>query len=110
MISFFVYIGGLVFQSLVDGEEMLHLLDHMGGKLGNVMVAVIGRIVEGNGNDLFVPLAAVEHGNHTDGVGADEGQGCYRLGAEQQYIQRIAVVTVGAGDEAVVCRVMRGGI
>ena len=72
--------------------------------------AVVGGIGEGNGNDLVVQLAAVVHPHTTDGVDLHQGHGVDGLGAKHQYVQRVSVVGVGAGDEAVVGGIVGGGV
>ena len=102
--------GLLALQSLVDGEEVGHLVEDVVGQFGDVLVVFIGGVGEGDGNDLLVVLAVVQHGDVADGVAAHQGQGIQHLGAQHQHVQGVAVVAVGAGDEAVVGGVVGGGV
>lgn len=47
-------------------------------------------------------LALVEHSHDADGLGAEEREGHDGLLHQHQDVQRIVVLAVGAGDEAVV--------
>ena len=85
-VALLVYIGGFIFQCLINGEEMLHFFNHMGGQLGDVMVAVVIGVIERNGDNLFILFAAVQHGDDTDGIRTYQSQGDHRLRAEQQYV------------------------
>lgn len=55
-VALLVYIGGFIFQCLINGEEMLHFFNYMGGQLGDVVVAVVIGVIERNGNNLFILL------------------------------------------------------
>jgi hypothetical protein len=50
---------------LVDMEEVLHFLQIMLRKIGDVEVFVVIRIVTGHGENLVVRLAAIQHPEHT---------------------------------------------
>ena len=102
--------GLLALQGLVDREEVLHLVKEVGGQIHQVVVGVVGGIGEGDGDDLLVVLAAVQHGDVADGVAAHQCEGVDFLRTEHQHVQRIAVVAVGAGNEAVVGGVVGGGV
>ena len=54
---------------------MLNFLELVLWKLGNIMITVEERVVEGNGDNLFVGLVIVDHCNHTDRVAFNQGKG-----------------------------------
>ena len=102
-----VHDGLLDLQGLVDGEEVAHLLEGVAGQLGDVVVHVVVGVVLADGDYLLVHLAAVLHRDDAYRPAAHEGHGLYGLGADDQHVQRVPVVAVGAGDKAVVGGVMR---
>ena len=105
-----LYSGLLVFKLLVDRKEMHDLVEDMRGQLVDRRDAEVGGVGEGDGNDLIVHLAAVDHTHHADGVDADERERIDRLGAEDKHVQWVSVISVGARDKAVVGGVVRRGI
>ena len=94
---------------LVDLEEVTHLVKSVNGKLVDVLVLVVVGVVEGDGNDLFVVSAVVDHGDNSDGVSSHQRKGLDGLGAEQKHVEGVSVITQRAGNESVVCRVVGGG-
>src|SRR5262249_15112440 len=62
--------------------------------------------IDMNGNDLVVLSLLVAHPHQADGAGAEQHAGDDRLLAEDQHVERVAVVAVGARDETVVGRVV----
>ena len=105
----FVYNSVLVFQRLVNGEEMTHFFENMGLQVVDGLDGIVIRIGVGDGNDLFVQSAAVSHFDNADGIALHQCQRNQRFGADQQYIQRVIVVCIGQGNKAVVGRVVGGG-
>ena len=101
---------GLVFEVFVHRKEVPHLIKNMGGQLVDVGILVVVGIVEGDGDDLFVSAAVIDHGDDADGVGTHQCERLERLGAEQQHVERIVIVAVGTGNEAVVGRVVGGRV
>ena len=102
--------AGGVLQLLVHREEVLHLVEDMPGQLGDVLVIVVSGVVKGDGDDFLILAAAVVHDDDADGVAPHQGHGDDVLRAEHQHVQGVAVVSVGAGDKAVVGRVVGGGV
>ncbi len=102
--------GLFSFQLLIDGEEMAHLLENMLGKLINVLIHIIHRVVERDRDDLFIVFAIVDHRDHTDRIAANQAQRNQRFRTEHQHIQRVTVVPIGAGNEPVVRRIVGGGV
>jgi len=51
----------LMLKILVNREEMAHFLKNMRGKLAYIGISVIGRVVKGYCDNLFVALAVVHH-------------------------------------------------
>ena len=89
---------------------MRHLIKNMPRQIHDVVIHIIHGVGEGDGDDLFIVFAAVGHGDIADGVAAHQRQRLQRLRAQDQNIQRVVVVAVGAGDKAVVRGIMSGGI
>ena len=81
-VAFFIDCGGLVLQCFIYCEEMLHLVHHMTGQLGNIMIAVIIRIIERYCNDLLIVFAVIQHGDHTDRIRSYQSHRLYRLGTQ----------------------------
>ena len=96
----------LVLQRLVVLEEALELPHPVGGHLGDVGdVGVLG-VVGGDGDELVVLPLVVPHAHHADDLGLHDGERHDVLLAVDQDVERIPVVAVGAGHEAVVGRVV----
>ena len=110
-ISSYMFDGGLlVLQLLVNREEVHDFVEDVGGQLVDGLDAMVGGVREGNRNDLVVQLTAVVHPHTADGVDLHQGHGVDGLGAQHQHVQGVAVVGVGAGDEAVVGGVVGSGV
>ena len=97
---------GLILQILINREEVAHFVKDVSRQLVDVGVHIVVGIVEGNGNDLFIVMPVIDHGDHTDGIGAYQCQRLQRFGADEQYVQRVTVIAVGTGNKAVVCRIV----
>ena len=102
--------GFLIFQVFVDGEEVTHLLKDVPRELVDVGVLIIGGIAEGNGDDLGVVSAVIDHRNDPDGVGAHEHEGLDGLRAKEKHVEGVVVLAIGAGDKAVVGGIVRRGM
>ena len=89
--------GVLALQRLVYAEEVGHFVKNVSGKLRNVLVLIVGRVGEGDCDYLLVITSAVQHGDVTNGIAAHQREGVKGLGAENQNVQRVAVITVGMG-------------
>ena len=61
-----------VFQLLVDGEEMLHLVENMPGQLVDVVIAVVSGVVKGDSNNFFILAAPIVHDDHTNGIASHQ--------------------------------------
>ncbi|MPN33203.1 hypothetical protein SDC9_180687 [bioreactor metagenome] len=85
-ILYFVYHSFFIFQILIDGKEVAHLREDMSRQLVDILIGAIGRIIEGNGNDLFVQLAGIQHIHYSDRVAANHAQGMDGFAAKNQYI------------------------
>src|SRR5215212_4132704 len=57
-----------------------------------------------------VDALLVPHPHHADAAGLDDSQRIYRLLTEHQYVQRIAIVTVGPRNESVISRVVHRAV
>ena len=80
------------------------------GQLGDVMIGIVGRILKRDGDDLFVHAALILHRQNADGIALHKAQRTDGLGAKHKNVQRVAVLRPGTGDEAVVRRIVGGGI
>ena len=100
----------LPFQCFVYCKEMAHFLELVLRQVGHVLEVVVGRIVKGNCNDLLVPVALVLHDDHPDGVTTHQSHRADLFGTQDQDIQRIPVTGESPGDEAVIGRVVGGGV
>ena len=81
-VAFFIDCGGLVLQCFIYCEEMLHLVHHMTGQLGNIVISVIISIIERYCNDLLIVFAVIQHGDHTDRIRSYQSHRLYRLGTQ----------------------------
>src|SRR3954468_18559215 len=100
----------LVLEHLVVFEEPAHHPQHVGRQLGLVAVIGIRRVAHADRHDLIVNPLLVTHPHHADGARVDDGQGEDRLLSQHQHVERIAVVAVGARDEAVVGGIVDGAV
>ena len=103
----FIYDGLFALEGLVDSEEVRHFVKNVLRKFGNVLVGIVCRVVERYCDYLIVKCAVVEHRNYADRVAFYECERFDRLGAEDENVEWVAVVGIGTGDKAVVCRVVR---
>ncbi len=82
----------------------------MGRQLRDVAPEIELGIVHMHRDDLVVRAFLVLHGDDADGVGPEEAERRDdRLPAQHEHVQRIAVLAVRPGQEAVVGRVMDSG-
>ena len=102
--------GFLVFKRLVDAEEVPHFVKNVLRQLVDALVLVVGRVAERDRDDFFVVSAVVDHRNDADGVAAHQRHRLNRLRAEDENVQRVVVVAVGARNEAVIRRIVRRGV
>ena len=100
----------LVFERLIHLEKVHHLLENVLGQFADVPIAVIRRVAEGDGDDLLVQAAAVRHFDDSDGIAPHQGHGIDGRVAEDEHVQRVAVVRQRAGQKAVVGGIDRGSI
>ena len=105
-----VDIDRLVLQRAIDLEEVAHFLDEVRREVGDVVIGVIGRVGEGDGDDLFVLHPIVHHGDDADRVAPHERQRVERFRTQHEHIERVAVGPKRLGDEAVIGRVVRRGV
>ena len=110
LVADFLYRCHLMFEHFIDLEEMHHLLEYVLGQFVNVVIVLVVRVVQRNGNYLFVKLAAVHHLYYAYGHAGDERHGIDALVAEDQNVQRIAVVGKRTGNKPVICGIYGRGI
>jgi len=99
-----------VFGGFVVLKEAFHLTHGVGGELVVMVIIRVCRVDDVDGNDLVVESLFVAHAHHTNGAGLDDGEGLDGLLTQDEDIERVAVIAVGAGDETVVRRVVDSGI
>lgn len=92
----------LVLQLLVVLEEAVDLVEQVLGEFADVGVVRDGHVVLGDGDDLVVLLALVDHAHHPDDLGLDEAERLHAHAAEHQDVEGVLVVAVGLRDEPVV--------
>ena len=109
-LAYLVYCGVLVLKVLVYLEEVAHFVESVSGELIDVFVLIVVGIVEGNGDNLLVVSAVVDHGDNSDGVCSYKSHRLERLGAEKKNVKRVSVVAVGSRNESVVCGIVGRGI
>lgn len=102
--------GLLILQGFIDRKEMLHLVENVGRQILDILILIIGRIGKGDRDDLFIPPSVVQHIDVPDRVAPHQGQRLQGFGAKHQNVQGIVIVTVGAGNKAVVCGIVGRGI
>ena len=89
---------------------MADFREQVRGQFAHIVVGVVGRVLKRDGDDLLVQAALVQHGDHADGIAAHQAQGLDDLTGEHQHIQRVVIICVSAGDQAIIGGIMRGGI
>ena len=61
-------------------------------------------------DNLFVGASRVYHVDDADGVHVNQRHAVYGLGADYENVERVIVLGVGAGDKAVICRIVGGSV
>ena len=69
--------------------------------VGLLKRTVLG-IVPRDGQDLVIPFAAIEHGHHADGSSLHQRQRRECFLTQHKYVERIIVLGIGLGNEAVI--------
>ena len=100
----------LALQLLVNTEEVRHFIKNMSRKLTDIVVAVVGGVIERDSDDLVIGRTVVYHRNNADRIALNQRQRINRFGAKHQNVQRVAVLGICSGDKAVVCGLVSGGI
>ena len=96
----------LAFEVLVDRKEVGNLFQDVGVDVGILVHIVVARISFAYTEDLFVALTLVDHLEYADGADLLDAAGKAGGIDQHEHVERIAVVAEGAGNEAVVARVM----
>ena len=86
------------------------LLEHVGVDLGEVPDVFVAGVVLADAEHLLVAEALVEHLEDTDGANLHDATGEAGGVDENEAVEGVAVVTEGAGDEAVVAGIVDGGV
>src|SRR5271156_4161315 len=105
-----VYLYRFAFQLLVVLKEAAQHEQAVGRHFGRFAISVELRILGGNGDDLVIFLASIDHGHEADGAGVDDGERGYGLLTEDEDIDGIVVFGKGLRDEAVVGGIVDGGV
>src|SRR5690242_11889354 len=101
---------GLLLEHLVVQEESFELAQSMWRQLTDVRVVLVLRIVDVHGDDLVILALLVAHREHADRARAQDTERQHRLLTEYQHVERVAVVAVRLWQEAVIRRVVHGGV
>ena len=96
-------------QVLVDGEEVLDLGDQVVADVGEVAQVVTAVVRGRHADDLVVAAGFVGHPEHGDRAALDQAARERRLRDQHERVERVAVLTEGALDVAVVGRVLGRG-
>ena len=105
-----VHLDGLALELLVVLEEPPQHRQPVRRHLGRFAVAVELGSSRRDGDDLVVLLARVDHRHQADRAGVDERERDDRLLAQHQHVERVVVLGERLRDEAVVGRVVDGGV
>ena len=97
-------------ERLVNFKKMVHFFEDMAGELTEVCIDVVGRLAEGDGDDFFVGLAVVHHVYYAYRIALHERRGQDRFAAQNEHVERIAVVGERARNKAVTCRIYGGSV
>jgi hypothetical protein len=92
----------LILQLLIVLEEPMHLIEQMLRYILKLINMPQRLIISGDGDDLIVLLALVEHMHDADDLGLDQAHGLDLDGAQHQDVERVVVLAVGLRDEPVV--------
>src|SRR5215213_2548584 len=93
----------------VDAEKVLDLEQQVLANVVDVSNVVSADIRRRNADDLVVTAGLIPHPEHGNGSTGDQAPGKRRLRHEHQGVERIAVLTEGSLDEAVVGGILRRG-
>lgn len=96
----------LVFEFLVDGEEMFDFAAEVGKQLRDGGDLVVQGIVLLDGEDFLVRLGAVNHAQEADGADLDEAAAEGWLFGDGEDIERVAVLAERAGNETVIAGIV----
>src|SRR5450631_535746 len=94
---------------LVSLKEVLDLQPVEGADVLEVLDVGYPGVVCGHHQDLVVPSSLVGHVEQADRARADQASGERRLLKQDESVQRVAILSQGVLDVAVVGRVTRGG-
>lgn len=100
----------LVFQRLINLEEVLHFLEYVAGQLLDFGVAVVRGLLKGYCDNFGVLFALVRHIYNADGVALYNRGWQNGFAAKHQNVQRVAVVGKRARNKAVARGVNGGGV
>ena len=97
-----LYLNLLALELLVILEEAAQDEEAMIREVARFEILAEFGIVGGDGDDLVVAGARIDHGHHADGACLDEGEWLDRFLAKDEDIERIVIFRVSLGDETVV--------
>ena len=76
---------------LIDGEEVTDFFEKVLGKLVDIFISGIDRVVLANGDDFLIFFAGIDHIEHTDGRAADERCGEDGLAGDDHDVEWVIV-------------------
>ena len=106
----FVHFDDLAFELFVILEESADHGEFVGRELAGFVIGVVLGIGGGDGDDLVVYGAGIDHGHQADGARVHDGQRGYGHLAEDQNVERVVVFGEGLGNESVIRGIVDGGI
>lgn len=104
------YRGLFVLEHFIDLKKVHHFVENVTGELRNVLIYVVGRFAERDGDDLFVLLAVVEHIDDADGITLHQRRRQNGFAAQHEHVERVAVVRERARNETVTCGIDGGRV
>ena len=93
-------------KSFINLKEMLDFLEPMSRKLINICISVIIRVINRNGNNLFIPCAAVFHNENANRKTLNNSHRLNFLTAQNKNVKRVVIACIGTRNKSVICRIM----
>lgn len=89
---------------------MTDLIGDMRRQIGQSRISVEHRIAKRDRENFVVHRTVVAHGKISDRIDPHQAHRANWLAAQNQHVQRISVIGIGARDKAVIGRVVRRGV
>lgn len=101
-----IYFDFLVLEFLVVFEEPMDLFQNMLRQLTDIIIVCHGHVLESNSNNLIILFILINHPHNSNDLSLYQTQ-CLNLDTTyDQYIQRILIITIRPGNEAIISRIM----